>query len=81
MPVKIPEPNLLDRLLRKCGKTRGVVIPGNTHCCHGKEQVVNCRKESILESILRSRNQELPSDRADIFVLQKIYRRSPRSRK
>src|SRR6056297_3264006 len=76
MTVHTPEPNILDRLLRRCRKTRGVIIPEGTHNCHGKEKLRRCQKESVFRTVSRRRGQTLPPDRADIFLLQKIYHKS-----
>jgi predicted amidohydrolase len=81
MTVHIPEPSLIDRLLKRCGKSRGVIIPEDAHCYHGKEKRIDCRKESLLITLRRSRGQPLPGDRADIFLLKKVYGPKNRCRK
>lgn len=73
MSVNVPEPNMLDRLLRRLGKSRAVIIPKDTCHYHGKETQILCKKESLWVSLIRPRKQQLPEDRADIFRLQKIY--------
>jgi len=75
MTIKVPEPNIFDKLLRQFGKSRGVIIPENAHCFHGKENHMDCKKESLFKSLCRSRDKALPKDRADIFLLQKIYQK------
>lgn len=80
MSVKVPQPSMLDRLLRRLGKSRGVIIPKDACHYHGKETQIFCKKESIWVSLSRPRKKQLPEDRADIFLLQKIYG-NPRSKK
>jgi len=74
MPVYVPAPNIFDKFLKRIGKTRGVIIPPDAHEYHGKEKHIDCKKENLLISVGRPRHQDLPEDRADIFLLQKIYR-------
>ena len=76
MTVHIPEPNLLDKMLRHYGKSRAVIIPENVHAYHGKETELRCRKEHIWTSLRRPRGQPLPADRADIFLLRQVYGKS-----
>ena len=73
MSVNVPEPNILDKLLKRLGKSRGVIIPKDAHQYHGKDTQIFCKKESVFISLRRPRNHQLPEDRADIFLLQKIY--------
>ena len=73
MSVNVPQPNMLDRLLRRLGKCRGVIIPKDAYHYHGKETQIFCKKESVWVSLRRPGIEQLPEDRADIFRLQKIY--------
>ena len=76
MTVNVPAPNIFDKFLKRIGKTRGVIIPSDAHEYHGKGKCITCKKENPLTSLGRPRHQDLPEDRADIFLLQKIYRKS-----
>ncbi|MBS3759080.1 MAG: hypothetical protein KGY61_10505 [Desulfobacterales bacterium] len=76
MSVDIPRPNIFDRLLKGLGKPRGVIIPEDAHQYHGKAKRIVCKKESVWISLWRSKKKGLPEDRADIFLLQKIYRKN-----
>lgn len=73
MTVHIPKPNRMDKLLRSCGKPRAVIIPEDVHDYHGKEKDLHCRKEGLWTSLRRPRGEPLPNDRADIFLLRRVY--------
>ena len=57
MTIKIQPPNALDKIAALFGKTRAVYIPEKA--MQGKYGVYMARRESILRTLLRSKNAPL----------------------
>ncbi len=58
MTIKMPKMNILDKFLAAMGKRRAVYIPENLASNH--YGVVRARKESLIRTVLRSKNEDLP---------------------
>ena len=59
MTIRIPEINIIDKLLTTMGKRRAVYIPEDT--VQKPYGVCSARKESFLRTVLRSKNETLPA--------------------
>jgi hypothetical protein len=70
MTIVIPKPGLMDKLLRRIGKKRGVAVQGETTDPSETQFYFATRKESLLSAILRPCRAALPVGMADIFTLQ-----------
>lgn len=66
MSIKLPNPNIFDKLLRAMGKKRAVTIPKNIYEKYGQYTYAYCEKESFLKALLRSKNNDLPEGTVDI---------------
>ena len=70
MTIVIPKPGLVDKLLNRLGKKRGVALQGETTDPSETQFYFAPRKESLLSAILRPCRKALPVGMADIFTLQ-----------
>ncbi len=59
MTIRIPKMNIVDRLLAIVGKRRAVYIPEDT--TQKPYGVFKARKESLIRTVLRSKNETLPA--------------------
>lgn len=69
MTIKIPQPNILDKLLELLGKKRGVILPTDAYKKHGPHVYAGARRESFLKTLFRSKNEKLPKGVIDINFL------------
>ena len=67
MTIRIPQPNIFDRLLRLIGKKRGVIFPKEPFKKYSPYVSVNAYKESFLKALFRSQSEDLPEGFVDIF--------------
>lgn len=58
MTINIPNMNIVDKLLAALGKRRAVYIPENA--VQKPYGVSRAQKESLIRTILRSKNESLP---------------------
>jgi hypothetical protein len=72
MTIKLPQPNLLDKLLRSLGKKRGVVIPIYSYDELGRFSYYFARKESLIKALFRSSKTDLPEGLIDIFEVSAL---------
>ena len=70
MTIVIPNPDLIDRLLRLLGKTCGVAVHGETTDPNSTQCYVAPKKESPLKALFRPSGEPLPDRMIDIFTLQ-----------
>ena len=73
MTIKLPEPNILDRLLKVMGKKRGVYIPTDSHTKFGPYGYSRATKENIIKALLRPNDEELADGCVDVFDLIDIH--------
>lgn len=69
MTIKIPEPNILDKILKLFGKKRGFVIPKDVYQKFGPYVYGIAKRESFWKALLRSKYKE---DSADVINLDSI---------
>ncbi|MCK9390696.1 MAG: hypothetical protein M0Q01_03910 [Syntrophales bacterium] len=60
MTIKIPEENLLDRLLSSMGKKRAIHIPLEIYEKYGPYVYAQAKKESFWHALFRSKNLNPP---------------------
>lgn len=74
MTLKLPQPDILDIILKKFGKKRAVFFPTEDLKKHGKYSTSMCKKENFFISLFRSKNDDLPEGTLDIFEIGKRYK-------
>jgi len=67
MTVKLPEPNVFDKLLRLLGKKRGVFVPEISNSSYGQYGYAAGKKENLLMAFFRPAGEKLPNGFIDIF--------------
>jgi len=67
MTIKLPEPNIFDRVLHFIGKKRGVFIPTTEYENYGQYSYAVGKKENFLKALLRPKGEQLPDGFIDIF--------------
>lgn len=72
MTIKIPDPNLADKILKFYGKKRGVIFPDQAYTKFGPHIYAVAKRESFWKALLRPRNQDLPAGMIDIFSFQDL---------
>jgi len=70
MTIVIPKPGLIDKLLRRIGKKRGVVVQAETMDPSGTQIYFAPKKESALKALRRPSGKALPEGVSDIFTFQ-----------
>jgi len=75
MTLRIPKPNLFDKILKKFGKKRAVFIPENAHDKYGQHVYASCQKENFFKALFRPKGSELPEGTIDIYSSQGANRR------
>ena len=70
MTIVIPKPGLIDKLLRRIGKKRGVVVQAETMDPSGTQTYFAPKKESALKAMRRPSGKALPEGMSDVFTLQ-----------
>lgn len=72
MTIIIPEPNVLDKILKCLGKRRGVFIPTGLLNEEGVDAYLSWQKEGFLNSLSRPKGEDLPEGTIDIFSLNNM---------
>ena len=70
MTIRLPDPNIFDRLLKLFGKKPGVIIPKGAHDKFGPYFYAKAYKESFWVSLFRSSRDALPNSLIDIFEIE-----------
>ncbi len=70
MTIKIPEPNICDKILKSIGKKRAVKIPTKVYEKYGQYAYVVGQRESFWKALIRPKNKKLPEGTVDIFSMQ-----------
>lgn len=70
MTIVIPNPDIVDRVLRILGKRRGVAVHGETTDPKSTQSYYAPKKESPLRALLRPSGRALPEGMIDVFRLQ-----------
>jgi len=60
MTIKIPEPNLADKILALFGKKRAIRIPTEIYDTHGPYAYGMAKRESFISALIRPKNQKVP---------------------
>ena len=61
MTVKIPEPNIVDALLKLFGKKRAILIPTSAYKEHGPYVYARAKREGFLSALFLTKKR-LPPD-------------------
>jgi len=69
MTIKVPTPNIYDRILKFFGKKRGVIIPTDFYKKFGQYVYAKAKRENFWKALLRPKGQNLPEGVVDIYSL------------
>lgn len=69
MTIKLPQPNIFDKILKLIGKKRGVIISTNAYEKYGQYAYVAGQRESFWKALVRPKGQRLPEGTVDIYAL------------
>jgi len=72
MTIKIPQPNLVDKLLRMMGKKRGVILSSGKYENFGPYTYFVAKKEGFFKSLIRSAKAPLPDGMVDIYFFDSM---------
>jgi len=70
MTIKIPEPNIFDKILKSIGKKRAVKIPAKIYEKYGQHIYVVGQRENFWKAFMRPKNKKLPEGTVDIYSMQ-----------
>ena len=73
MTDKLPEPNVLDKLLHILGIRRAVIVPSEAYEKYGQYVYVKGKKESFWKALLRPKGTELSEGSLDLFDYPEEY--------
>ena len=59
MTIRLPEPDVFDRILRLLGKKRAVYIPSNVDKEFGPYSIIVGKKESFIKALICSKDRIL----------------------
>lgn len=71
MTLRIPEPNIGDKILRYFGKKRALIFPNGRLETKGIDVYAKAVKESFWTALLRPRNAQFPADAVDYETVRK----------
>lgn len=72
MTIVMPEPNIVDKILKFIGKKRGVIFPDKAIEKYGEHVYAKAYKESFWKALLRPGSQELPEGMVNVFFIQDL---------
>ena len=70
MTIRLPNPNIFDRILKLLGKKRGVILPAGNYEKFGQYAYVKASKESFWRALLRSGGEDLPDGYIDLSQIE-----------
>jgi len=71
MTIRLPQPSILDHLLRAMGKKRAVYLP-RPQGERGQYAYMVARKESFLKALLRPKDEPLHDGCVDVFEVEEL---------
>jgi hypothetical protein len=60
MTIKIPEPNIVDTILKLFGKSRAILIPANVYKKYGPYVYARGKREGFLRALFRTKKRRPP---------------------
>lgn len=70
MTIRLPDPNIFDRLLKLLGKKRAVRMPKGAYDKFGLYFYAKAYKESFWKALFRSSGDVLPDNLSDIYQIK-----------
>ena len=73
MTLRIPDPDIGDKILRYFGKKRALIFPNGKLEAQGIDVYATAIKESFWAALLRPRASRLPGDAVDYETVRKEF--------
>jgi hypothetical protein len=70
MSLRIPQPDLFDKILRSFGKRRALFIPQDVQEAYRYDFYLACHKENFFKVLFRPRNAKLPEGYENLYSLE-----------
>ncbi|MBC2736549.1 MAG: hypothetical protein HF981_19470 [Desulfobacteraceae bacterium] len=73
MTIRIPDPDIGDKILRYFGKKRALIFPNGKLEAQGIDVYATAVKENFWAALLRPRNSQLPAGAVDYETVRKKF--------